>query len=243
MPDPTPTPPPPTPAPTPRSRGDINQAWLDELTNAGEIAAAAQKSDYKTKLADGDIDQAKVTALTNAITAARKLAAQAVQGTTGKHNVTGDETGLQDDLINQIQTVQKRARQKYDATDPGKLADYAVGQKFYSSRSLLEQAAANILLKLNGTDKTPADKLPGIDAAKIAALAQALADYKNVQGDQTGAQSGATTARKQLEAAIGDIIGRRREIQFAADAEWPHTDPANAGIRAEFQLPPDRVMK
>jgi hypothetical protein len=39
------------------------------------------------------------------------------------------------------------------------------------------------------------------------------------------------------------IVALRREIQFAADAEWPHTDPANAGLRAEFQLPPDRVMK
>ena len=38
-------------------------------------------------------------------------------------------------------------------------------------------------------------------------------------------------------------LGLCREIQFAADAEWPHDDPANAGIRAEFQLPPDRVMK
>lgn len=242
MPDPAPTPPP-TPAPTPRSRGDINQAWLDELTSSDELAAAAQKSAYAATLASGDITAAKVTAFTAAIAAARKLAAQAVQGTSGKHNVTSEETGLQNDLINQIQTVQKRARQKYDAADPGQLADYAVGQKFYSSRSLLEQAATNILVKLNGTDKTPADKLPGIDAVKIAALAKALEDYKNVQSGQTGAQSGATTARKQLEAAIGNIIGQRREIQFAADAEWPHTDPAHAGIRAEFQLPPDRVMK
>ena len=51
------------------------------------------------------------------------------------------------------------------------------------------------------------------------------------------------TARRQLEAAIADIVSRRREIQFAADAEWPHTDSSNAGIRAEFQLPSDRVVK
>jgi hypothetical protein len=43
--------------------------------------------------------------------------------------------------------------------------------------------------------------------------------------------------------AVSDIVAKRREIQFAADAEWPHTDPANAGIRGEFQLPPDRVVK
>ena len=40
-----------------------------------------------------------------------------------------------------------------------------------------------------------------------------------------------------------DIEGKRREIQFAADSEWPHENPANAGIRGEFRLPPDRVMK
>ena len=49
--------------------------------------------------------------------------------------------------------------------------------------------------------------------------------------------------RRQVEAAVADIVTKRREIQFAADADWPHTAPANAGIRAEFQLPPDRVMK
>jgi len=41
-------------------------------------------------------------------------------------------------------------------------------------------------------------------------------------------------------------IGQRqtdREIQFAAAAAWPHSNKANAGIRAEFQLPPDRAMK
>ena len=45
-----------------------------------------------------------------------------------------------------------------------------------------------------------------------------------------------------LEVAVHDITARRREIQFAADAEWPHTDPAHAGTRREFKLPPDRVM-
>lgn len=236
------TPIPPT-APTPRTRGDINQVWLDELTNAEGIAAAAQKGSYAALLAAGDIDAAKVTALSDAIKAARKLAGQAVQSTTGKQGMTGAESELMEALINQIQLVQKRAKQKYDASDPGKLADYAVGQKFYSSRAILEQTAANILLKLKGTTGQPADALPGIDAAKIAALQQAVDDYQNVQTNQSGAQSTATTARKNLETAIADIVAKRREIQFAADAEWPHTNPANAGVRTEFQLPPDRVMK
>ena len=137
------------------------------------------------------------------------------------------------------------------ATAPGKLADYAISHnrhfKFHSSRSLLEQTAASILLKLNGDPKAtppvPPDVLPGMDAAKIAALQQAAADYQGVKGDQTGAQSGASTARHQLELAMNGIVAQRREIQFAADADWPHEDPANAAIRVEFQLPADHVMK
>jgi len=247
MADPAPTP---APAPVPsstRSRGQINKAFLDELTAAEEIVAAASKTAYAATPVTGGIDATKVSAVTAAVAAARALAAQAVQGTTGKQGVTAQETALSDDLVNKIQEVQKRARQKYDATDPLRLKDYAVGQQFYNSRSLLEQAAANILGKLNGnpaaTPPVPPDALPGITPAKITALQQALADYQGVQGDQTGAQGDATTARKQLETAVADIVAKRREIQFAADAEWPHTDPADAGIRVEFQLPPDRVMK
>ena len=252
MADPTPAPTPaPEPTPNPHSRGDINQAWLDELTNAEDISAAAQKTDYAATLAAGGIDATKPAALDAAILAARQLVAKAVQGTTGKLEATGDENDFADDLILKIQEVQKRARQKYDATDPGQLLNYAIGGgvKFYSSRRQLEQTAANILAKLApeappGGGPAPApDILPGISAAKIAALSQAAKDYRNSAGDQSGAQSDATTARKQLEAAIADIMAKRREIQFAADADWPHDNPANAGIRVEFQLPPDRVMK
>jgi hypothetical protein len=53
----------------------------------------------------------------------------------------------------------------------------------------------------------------------------------------------ATTPRATLEAAVKSIIARRREIQFAADAQWPAGDPANAGIRREFRLSPDKAMK
>jgi hypothetical protein len=36
---------------------------------------------------------------------------------------------------------------------------------------------------------------------------------------------------------------RPREIQFGTDDDWAHTDPTNAGIRVEFQLSLDRLMK
>ena len=249
MADPTPTPTPaPTPTPkTPGRRGEIDQSWLDEFTTAEAILAAAKPADRAAKLAGGGIDVAKTAGLIQAIAAARKLAGQAVQGTTGKHIITGNEDDLKKELLKQIQYVQTRARQKYDSTEPGRLADFGISRQISNSRSLLEQAGDNILLKLNGNSAAvppvPPDVLPGVTPAKIASLAQALADYKDVEGDQSGAQGDATTARRLAEAAVADIVTRRREIQFGADADWPHTDPANAGIRAEFQLPPDRVMK
>jgi hypothetical protein len=36
---------------------------------------------------------------------------------------------------------------------------------------------------------------------------------------------------------VHSITDRRITIQFAADAEWPCTVDANAGIRGEFFLP------
>ncbi len=248
MPDPTntTTTPAPTPAPqTPstRTRSEINQNWLAALAAADRVVTAAQKPAYASALATGGIDAAKVTALANAIEAVRQLITKAMQGTAGKELVTADETDLKNELIEQIQGVQKRARQKYDATNPGKLTEYGLKTKYTASRQLLEQTATNILAKLTGDKDTAADTLPGITTEKIAALQQALKDYMGVQGEQTGAQGKATTARKQVEAALADILAKRREIQFAADAEWPHTNPANAGIRVEFQLTSDRVMK
>jgi hypothetical protein len=47
----------------------------------------------------------------------------------------------------------------------------------------------------------------------------------------------AITARTALVKAIMD---ERIAVQYAADAEWPYTNKANAGIRREFFLPPDR---
>jgi hypothetical protein len=235
MTEPTPIP---TPAPkAPRSRGVVNHNQLDELAAAEEILTAAGQAGRAAVLAAGGITAAKIAALTDVIADARTWAADATQGTTGRQDATAEEGALMEDLANKIQEVQKRARQKYDATTPVKLKDYAVGQQFYNSRSLLEQTAASVLEKLKG------DTLPGITPEKIAALQTTLTAYQAVQGDQSGAQSDATTARKNLEAAVADIMAKRREIQFAADAEWPHTDPANAGIRVEFKLPSDRVMK
>jgi hypothetical protein len=38
------------------------------------------------------------------------------------------------------------------------------------------------------------------------------------------------------------LATRRRQLQHAADGEYPYPDPANAGIRRKFDLPLDRPL-
>lgn len=61
----------------------------------------------------------------------------------------------------------------------------------------------------------------------------ALAAYKGRQTEQTGASG----TRLDRDSLLKQATAGRMWIQFAADAEWPHTDPANHPIRREFQLP------
>jgi hypothetical protein len=85
--------------------------------------------------------------------------------------------------------------------------------------------------------KLGADTLPGITPAKVANLPVLLTAYFTAAADPGSQQSDATTRRKQRDAQVQSITDRRITVQFAADAEWPYTVDANAGIRGEFFLP------
>ena len=245
MSDPTPTP---TPEPTPaatasRTRGQINKAWLAEITLDETILALAQKADNAPLFADGDIDAAFLTDFGGEIEAAKKLAGSAVQKTTGKKQQTGTEDKLAQALVEHIQGIQKRAKQKYAAASPVLLKDYAVGVNYQVSRGVLEQTGTTIHAKLIGDDKTPADKLPGVKADRIAQFKTALDSYTGSNPDQADAQSDASGDRAKLEAAVAALAVKRRQIQYAADDLWPHTKKANVGIRKEFGLPKDKALK
>ena len=170
------------------------------------------------------------------ILATQKKVARAKQQSTNTGDITDTESTEKQALMDAIKEVQKRAKLKHEDTNPATLKDYAIGDKWYNSRAILEQTATNILLKL------ATDTLPGIDVAKVAALQKALDDYRGVQTEQTGSQGLATGLRAEIEAELKDIAKRRRKIQLCADAEWPSTTKTNAGIRAEFKLPRDQSL-
>ena len=234
MADPNPTPPRPTPTPEPPrkpavTRGEINANWLDGISTTEELVVVAAKDAYKTKLAKRKIDAAWLTKLSADLERARTLTGQATGKTTGKKVVTQTEKDLKAALVAQIQSIQAAAKQKFFTKNKPALADYYFAQNIKGlSRPDLEACATNI------ADKAKDAALPGIEAAELQALADALAAYKGVETDQSSEQSGATAARKALEALVKEIADQRRELQFAVDGLWPAGKPENAATRREF---------
>ena len=236
---PTPAPAPapaPTPAPKPkRTRAAVNQGWVAELTLASQLCDAASKLEYAPRMADEEIDAAWLTALRGKITAAQTQLNAATSGTANKTSATRDEETLKQALLAALQQVQIRAKRKYKP-DNAQRKKYFINERIEANRATLEGAVGNVLLTL------ATDTLPGLKPAHQAALQAALADYKAIQATQTGAQGDATGARGQLDAQLTEIADLRREIQYAADAQWPAGVPGNAGIRGEFQIPPDKAL-
>ena len=229
--------PPPAPATKPkRTRGPINQRWLDELSDSAELAATAAKAKYATQMTDEGIDAAFLTGMNNAIADAQKRVADATGSTSGRQTITGDEEALKKALLKAIGVIQNRAKRKYTRPgDPG-LAKFFVNQGIETKRALLEAASAAIIETL----KT--ETLPNIKAEEVDALKAARTAYLDIQAEQTGAQGSATSARNDLDTKVAEVAALRRQLQLAADLLWPADTAENAGTRGEFKLPPDKAL-
>jgi len=225
------------PAKTKRTRGPINQALVDELTLASQLATTAEKPEYATPLADEGIDAAFLTTLRATIAEADALVGGATGKSAGKKAVTRQEEALKDALLAELAKIQTRAKRKYQRAGNPSRGKYFIGERIGSNRALLERATRAILETL----KT--DELPGLKPADVTALTAALDAYVGIQSEQSGGQSGATTDRALLEARVKAVADQRRELQYAADLLWPAGKKANAGIRTEFGLPSNKALK
>jgi len=159
-----------------------------------------------------------------------------VSATGLKAQSTTEEEKAAKALVALVREFQARARQKHFSKNPDALAAYGIGLKISNSRALLEGWGQTI------HDKTATDKLPKITETKRAALKAALQTYKDTQTGQSGAIGQASGTRIDRDSLVEEATERRMWLQFAADAEWPHTDPANTPIRREFQLPANRAF-
>lgn len=238
---------PPAPAPTePGSTPSLlHEAQLASLTKSEEICRTALKADYLLALVtleDGeepgedDVSEIAITAVLTLCESARGKGSAAVSATGRKAQSTADEETAEKALVALIREFQARARQKHFSKNPDALAEYGIGLKISNSRALLEGWAQTIY------DKTATDKLPKITDTKRAALKAALETYKATQTGQSGAIGEASGTRIDRNSLVEQATERRMWLQFAADAEWPHTEPANTPVRREFQLPATRAF-
>lgn len=218
------------------TRSVINQTYAKALTRAESVATAAQQETYAPLLAARSIAALEVAALLTDILAARDKVAEAVNHTTERMAATALEKTTAEALLGTMREMQKSARQKYARSNRIALSDYLVGQHLNGNRANLAQTSQNVY------DRTSADTLPGITNTKVKALKTARTAWLNANAAQSTAASAAINSRAELKTMLKSIDDRRIAIQLAADAEWPHANQANAGIRKEFGLPANRPL-
>ena len=234
-------------APEPTTPGTtplpLNEAQIASLTKTEEICRTALKPDYLTALITLDegetagedhVTEAAIRAVLALCDQARGTSSAAVAATGGKVQTTQAETDAKKSLVALLRFFQARARQKHFFKNPAALTAYGIGHDLDESRALLEGWAQTIY------DLTATDPLPKVTPAKRAELKTALDAYKATQTGQSGAIGTASGTRLDRDALVKQATACRMWLQFAADAEWPHTEPANTPIRKEFQLPATR---
>ena len=234
----TPTP---TPAPeggkTPKHHGLLDKHQLAEISRTSLIhGVVVSDPAILAKIQDDQvITPAFLTTLGNDLKYIAQYTGGTVQAIVEGKLKTGDEETAKAALLGKIHYVHSKAKLKY-AANRGVLPEYGIGTNIDISRPILETAAANILTKL----KT--DTLPKITPQHVTDLQAALDAYRKTKVDQTGGKGDAITLRVKLAELVDSLALRRRQIQHAADGEFPHTDPGSAGPRSKLDLPPDRPL-
>lgn len=227
----------PVAAKTKKTRGSVNQRQAQALTKAEQAGTAAKQPDKTTRMAARDITQEIADAILADVEAAREKVAEAVVSTTARKTATAEEKKAAKALLAGMVEVQKAAKQKYARTNRIALNDYFVGQHLNGNRPNLLQTSQALL------DKLAEDTLPGFTAAKKTKLKNARQAWVDKNGEQTTHTTAALTKRAEIKTMLKSIEDRRLAIQLAADAEWPHTEAENAGIRKEFAIATKRAVK
>lgn len=238
----------------PQSPSKFNQAQLEDLQVAEAIVAEARKDAYKTRLAAREISGAIVDELAAHCLEARRKTSEAVEEDTAAEAQTLNAAGRERAIVIAIQEMQAAAKQKYARREPVQLQNYFIGDRINPNEATLHQIAFTIAERLTpptGSDlATALDRLPGITLAKINILRDLIDLPPAPLGGSSSSSSSSSASpivpeeavadRAARDAMIREINDRRMEIQFAADAEWPYTDPLNATARRAFHLPASR---
>src|SRR5947209_304837 len=218
----------------------LNQHQALELNKANKIAAAALSVKCREALEARGITEVFIAGLLEKIDRCRQKSSEAMQQTILKENYTTEEGLAKKALLKALTEIQSAAKQKYARSNPVMLPDYCIGKDLDASRAALEQYSQNILERLGGhaggghfasigsAPPSSCDTLPGITPEKIAALSTLRGKWMEAQSNQANSQALATSLRAERDALVQAITDKRIQIQFAAEAEWPASDPASA---------------
>jgi hypothetical protein len=246
MADPTPTP---TPTPAPkakRQRSTINQKHLAEITNSRAVAKAALDPVNAATLVGVEFDATlpgQINSLADSTeTAIGKLTGTRVQ----KNELTAEEKTARNALIAAIAPIQTAARRKYTGDQAEMRHAYFIGEDLHSDTLHEVQVAAIAIhdrLVAVPPATAPLDVLPGIKAAQITVLSNAITTYASgvtAPVEQTNQNQGALNA---IVANIAKLAGLRHQVQLAAEQAFPYRNPGVASIRKSFMLPTDCPMR
>ena len=231
----------PTPAPapaakTPKHHGLLDKHQLAEISYTNTIYGIANDPATLAKIQDTQIiTPAFMTGLGTDLQTISQYTGGASEAVIGSEQETGAETAAKKVLLAKVHYIQSKAKLKYTG-NRNALAEYGIGTNIDISRPALETAADNIFNKL----KT--DTLPKITAQHSTDLKAASDAYKATKVTQVGGKGDATDLRTKLANMVVSLATRRRQLQHAADGEFPFTDPASAGMRKKFDLPPTQPL-
>src|ERR1041385_7137827 len=215
-----------------RSPSALNKGQLREITKAELYALVAQK--YAEQMAHQKITAPFTGTLLSDIEEARAKSSGAVNATSRAEADTDAVQAAMQKLIRALRQVQAAARKEFRDSNPAKLNAYYIGERIDANREILEECAQGILANA-GVDRPGAVNTEFVVRAEAARSAYTQSKLTRASG-----RSQAKSKRLERDAAVASIVQRRREIQFAADAEWPPNVPENAAVRAEFGLSPNR---
>ena len=226
----------PAPAKTIKHHGLLDKHQLAEISACNTLYGVASDPATFAQIQDAQIiTPAFMTQLGTDLEGMSHYTGGALEAAVDSTIGTGSEADAKKALLGKIHYIQSKAKIKYTAQHPAR-AEYGIGTNIDVSRPILETAADNIINKL----KT--DTLPKIAAQHSTDLAAALKTYRQSKVTQTTGKGQAMDLKIKLGSMVDSLATRRRQLQHAADGEYPYTDPASAGMRKKFDLPSDRPL-
>ena len=196
---------------------------------------AAQKPDYAGPLEAKGIAPAFVTALLGRARAISNTDDDTLDHASDSQVATRTGQDAVRTLVTSLRDLQSSGRQLHQETHPEKLKDYLIGENITSSRAVLDRSAQTIINKSND------ERGPGVNTDVIVRVQGELGAIGSANQTQEDERLTAQQMRLQTASEVGAIKADCRKILFAADRAWPHTNPANAAVRAKFQLPGNRT--